>query len=214
MQLLNADGSCSEVSGNGVRCLAAWLARDARPAGDASSTSRPTPASRRSSCWRRDGRRARRSAPRWASPTDVRAATIDVDGATGRRRHAPRRQPAVRRPRRGHARSACTRSRPALAVHPRFPDGTNVELAHGRGAGPRPHPDLGARRRADRGVGHRRVRVGGGGDAPTAAPRATCRCRAGRRAARRVDRRRAVPDRLGGTDRGSRMARPAVTRGF
>src|SRR5919107_3733254 len=27
MQLLNADGSYSEVSGNGVRCLAAWLAR-------------------------------------------------------------------------------------------------------------------------------------------------------------------------------------------
>src|SRR3954470_20379242 len=27
MRLLNADGSYSEVSGNGVRCLAAWLAR-------------------------------------------------------------------------------------------------------------------------------------------------------------------------------------------
>ena len=27
MQLLNADGSYSEVSGNGVRCLAAWLAK-------------------------------------------------------------------------------------------------------------------------------------------------------------------------------------------
>lgn len=28
MDLLNADGSYSEVSGNGVRCLAAWIARD------------------------------------------------------------------------------------------------------------------------------------------------------------------------------------------
>ncbi len=27
MRLLNADGSASEISGNGVRCLAAWLAR-------------------------------------------------------------------------------------------------------------------------------------------------------------------------------------------
>src|SRR5436190_6010742 len=27
MRLLNADGSPSEISGNGVRCLAAWLAR-------------------------------------------------------------------------------------------------------------------------------------------------------------------------------------------
>src|SRR5262249_38139682 len=26
MELLNADGSYSEISGNGVRCLAAWLA--------------------------------------------------------------------------------------------------------------------------------------------------------------------------------------------
>src|SRR5687767_3156594 len=30
MQLLNADGSYSEISGNGVRCLAAALAREAR----------------------------------------------------------------------------------------------------------------------------------------------------------------------------------------
>ena len=29
MRLLNADGSPSEISGNGLRCLAAWLARDA-----------------------------------------------------------------------------------------------------------------------------------------------------------------------------------------
>ena len=28
MALLNADGSYSEVSGNGVRCLAAWLAHE------------------------------------------------------------------------------------------------------------------------------------------------------------------------------------------
>ncbi len=31
MELLNADGSYSEVSGNGVRCLAAWIAVAARP---------------------------------------------------------------------------------------------------------------------------------------------------------------------------------------
>src|SRR5918993_605795 len=28
MQLLNADGSYSEISGNGIRCLAAWTARE------------------------------------------------------------------------------------------------------------------------------------------------------------------------------------------
>ena len=52
----------------------------------------------------------------------------------------------------------------ALAVHPHFPEGTNVELAAVEAAGSREHSDLGARRRADRGVGHRRVRRRGGGD--------------------------------------------------
>jgi diaminopimelate epimerase len=30
MRLLNADGSASEISGNGLRCLAAWLAGQGR----------------------------------------------------------------------------------------------------------------------------------------------------------------------------------------
>jgi diaminopimelate epimerase len=38
MQLLNADGSYSEVSGNGVRCLAAWLAHEDDAAVSASIT--------------------------------------------------------------------------------------------------------------------------------------------------------------------------------
>ena len=45
MQLLNADGSPSEVSGNGVRCLAAWLAQErAVPVGTSLDDSTPTPA--------------------------------------------------------------------------------------------------------------------------------------------------------------------------
>ena len=34
-QLLNADGSPSEISGNGIRCVAAWLARDRQLPADA-----------------------------------------------------------------------------------------------------------------------------------------------------------------------------------
>ena len=44
MELFNADGSHSEVSGNGVRCLAAWLALDARPTSQPRSRSTRMPA--------------------------------------------------------------------------------------------------------------------------------------------------------------------------
>ena len=89
----------------------------------------------------------------------------------------------------------------ALAIHPAFPAGTNVELATVETPGSRSHPDLGARRRPDRVVGDRLVRG---------------RCRRGlcgrrlafgrgrrsrRRSARRVDRRGRLADGLGGTHR-------------
>ena len=63
----------------------------------------------------------------------------------------------------------------ALAVHPHFPGGHERRAGGGAGAGSRPDPDLGARRRSDRSVGHRRMRRGRGGASRTAAPRATSR---------------------------------------
>ncbi len=71
-----------------------------------------------------------------------------------------------------------------LAVHPRFEEGTNVELATRRGARSGPDPHLGARCRPDRGVRHRRVRGGRGGDA--------LRRRGARRAGRVAGRRRSA----------------------
>ena len=43
MQLFNADGSRSEVSGNGVRCLAAWIASTQELGEGTFVESRPTP---------------------------------------------------------------------------------------------------------------------------------------------------------------------------
>ena len=62
-------------------------------------------------------------------PEQVTQATIDVDGARGRRGHAAGRQPAVRRPRRGHASArlhTIAARWPCIRI---FPQGTNVELA-------------------------------------------------------------------------------------
>ena len=72
-------------------------------------------------------------------------------------------------------------------MHPHFPEGTNVELASGRVAESRPHPDLGARRGADRSVGHRRVRGGGRRHEFRRSRRDVEVVVPGRRAARRVD---------------------------
>ena len=125
----------------------------------------------------------------------------------GRGGHAAGRQPAVRGPRRSHGATGCTRSPRSWPSIPHFPDGTNVELATRRGAGPRPHPDLGTRGRPDRGVWHRRVRRGGGRDRRTAAPRSDVQVVSpGRRAARRVDGPGPLPHRMGRARRRSGLA--------
>ncbi len=164
MQLLNADGSPSEVSGNGVRCLAAWIA-ESRSFELGRSVAIETDAGmkRLELLDVAHGRYTFRAA--MGPPEQIQRVPIAVHGADGRRDHAARRQPAVRRPRRGHARSACTRSAAALAVHPHFPARHERRAGDGRGARPRAHPDLGTRRRPDGSVRHRRVRRRGGGDA-------------------------------------------------
>src|SRR5215831_6255587 len=79
MNLLNADGSYSEVSGNGVRCLAAWLARvqSMRP-GD--SVEIETDAGvKLLELLSEDGRRLTFRAA-MGQPEQVERRTIDVDG--------------------------------------------------------------------------------------------------------------------------------------
>ena len=184
MRLLNADGSRSEVSGNGVRCLAAWIASQRGGSHGDRSTSRPTPGTKRLELLAsEDGRYTFRAA--MGQPEQIALEPIDVGGRTVEAVTLRVGNPQC------VVLGAVTEARlhtlaSALAVHPHFPEGTNVELAHGRGARSRPDPDLGARRRADRGVGHRRVRRGGGGDRVRRRRARRAGRVPGRRAARRV----------------------------
>lgn len=129
MRLLNADGSRSEVSGNGVRCLGAWIASQR---GTTSTGNGPIDIETEAGTKRLEllectkGRYTFRAA--MGAPERVRRATIDVSGlpvdcvtlrignpqcvvlgeVTEDRLH---------------------RLASALSVHPHFPEGTNVELA-------------------------------------------------------------------------------------
>lgn len=127
MRLFNADGSHSELSGNGIRCLAAWIARKRNDSAGA-TVEIQTEA----------GLKALElleiSAPRYrfrasmGQPEGIRQETLTVAGETVTavvlRVGNP--QCVVLGP--------VTRTRletiaAALAVHPFFPEGTNVELA-------------------------------------------------------------------------------------
>jgi len=127
MNLLNADGSYSELSGNGVRCLAAWLAR-ARSMRRGDSVEIETDAGLK---WlelvSEDGRRLTFRAA-MGQPEQVEQRTIDVDGVpvsavtlrVGNPQCVVLGEVTEERLHRVAAK---------LAVHPVFPQGTNVELA-------------------------------------------------------------------------------------
>jgi diaminopimelate epimerase len=127
MDLLNADGSYSEVSGNGVRCLAAWLART-RGSKTGEHIDVATDAGvKRLELLAIDGRRYTFRAA-MGQPEELRKRVIDVDGmpieAVTLRVGNP--QCVVLGPvteERLHTIAA------KLAVHPVFPHGSNVELA-------------------------------------------------------------------------------------
>ncbi len=127
MSLLNADGSYSEVSGNGVRCLAAWMAAEAG-LGPGATIQIETDAGvkdlvllsrERSGCTFRAA---------MGQPEQVRMSRIIVDGRpveavtlrVGNPQCVVLGEATVERL---HTLAA------ALAVHPHFPAGTNVELA-------------------------------------------------------------------------------------
>ena len=97
MRLLNADGSASEISGNGLRCLAAWIAH----AGGQSHIEVETDAGlKRLSLLERDGPRFTFRAAMGEPDRDC-AGNDPGPGHAGRRGHPPRRESAVRRARRG-----------------------------------------------------------------------------------------------------------------
>jgi diaminopimelate epimerase len=123
MRLLNADGSASEISGNGLRCLAAWLARDGGRDVEVLTGAGP----KRLQLLERDGARftfrAAMGQPEQLTQETIAVAGQDVTAVTlrvGNPQCVVLGEVSVERL---HSLAA------ALAVHPRFPEGTNVELA-------------------------------------------------------------------------------------
>jgi diaminopimelate epimerase len=130
MSLLNADGSYSEVSGNGVRCLAAWFAHEQHlTVGERVAIETDAGMKTLDLLERAAGRLTFRAA--MGQPEHLQQRTIDVDGvpvdAVTLRVGNPQcivLGPASHvTPERLHTVAA------KLAVHPAFPQGSNVELA-------------------------------------------------------------------------------------
>jgi diaminopimelate epimerase len=127
MALLNADGSYSEVSGNGVRCLAAWLAMKERLDVGGHIAIETDAGVKDLELLEKDGRRLTFRAA-MGQPEQVQRRTIEVDGVplTAITLRVGNPQCVVL----GDLTEERLHSVAArLAVHPVFPEGTNVELA-------------------------------------------------------------------------------------
>ena len=127
MNLLNADGSYSELSGNGVRCLAAWLARTRSLRPGACLDIETDAGTKTLELIAADGRRLTFTSA-LGHPEQIAERTIDVEGQAM----------SVVTLRVGNPQCVVLgevtedrlhRVAAKLAVHPAFPDGTNVELA-------------------------------------------------------------------------------------
>jgi diaminopimelate epimerase len=127
MDLLNADGSHSEVSGNGVRCLGAWLASQRSATSSAPIDIETEAGTKRLELLDvANGRYTFRAA--MGAPEQVTLASIEVNGqpveAVTLRVGNP--QCVVLGDVSEHRLHTVAS---ALSVHPHFPEGTNVELA-------------------------------------------------------------------------------------
>jgi diaminopimelate epimerase len=126
MRLFNPDGGRVEVSGNGIRCLAALLQRD--HGGDAELCIRTASGPKRLTRLDRDGSRWRFLA-RMGAPSAIRSLEFEVSGE----------RMTVISLWMGNPQCVLLGADPdpgrfqalgrALATHPAFPDGTNVEFA-------------------------------------------------------------------------------------
>lgn len=129
MRLFNADGSASELSGNGVRCLAALVAREQNLCAGATVTVETDAGGKRLELLGRDGERYTFRAA-LGQPEDIRQVTIPLGAntvtATVLRMGNP--QCVVIGPL--PASDRFHQLGPALATHAMFPAGTNVEFAH------------------------------------------------------------------------------------
>src|SRR6185295_10637113 len=130
MRLLNADGSRSEVSGNGVRCLGAWFASNrgtARPGRKAPTEIQTEAGVKRLELLAfKDGRytfRASMGVPEQVTKTTLQLAGAPIEVVTLRVGNPQCVVLGEVTDERLHSIAS------QLAVHPHFPEGTNVELA-------------------------------------------------------------------------------------
>ena len=128
MKLLNADGSWSELSGNGLRCLAAFVAHEQELAPGVTVSIDSAAGPKTLDFLAQDGCRYEFRAA-MGHPADIRQVQIAAAGesvtATVLRTGNP--QCVVLGPLPTAERFSALG--PALSTHPMFPDGTNVEFA-------------------------------------------------------------------------------------
>jgi diaminopimelate epimerase len=124
MRLLNADGSPSEISGNGLRCLAAWLAHTGATGEIVVETDAGRKRLRRiEHAGNRYTFTAAMGQPEQIALESIAVHGVEVEAVTLRVGNPQ----CVVLGETTLARLEALGS--ALAVHPRFPEGTNVELA-------------------------------------------------------------------------------------
>lgn len=130
MQLLNADGSYSELSGNGIRCVAAALARDSNSPPGTTIVIDTDAGARAIDILARDGQTVL-CRTNMGTPRDVRTETLDAAGqsVTCVVLNMGNPQCVVLVNEEELTTDNLHRLGRALAVHPFFPAGTNVELA-------------------------------------------------------------------------------------
>lgn len=126
MQLRNADGSYSEVSGNGVRCLGAWIADKQKLEAGAEITIDTDAGQRVLTLLERDGRRFRFRTS-MGNPTAIRRLLLDVNGLPVDVATLNVGNPQCIVLDR-YDEASLHNLGGAIAVHPHFPEGTNVEF--------------------------------------------------------------------------------------
>jgi diaminopimelate epimerase len=129
MRLLNADGSPSELSGNGLRCLAALVAREQRLTPGAIVTADTDAGVKTLELLARERERYTFRAA-LGPPADIRQVQIPVLGQTLTASVLWMGNPQCVILGELPALEYFNRFGPALATHPMFPAGTNVEFAH------------------------------------------------------------------------------------
>jgi len=128
MTLCNADGSHAELSGNGLRCLAALVVRIQGLSGSTTITIDTRAGAKRLDLLARDGERYTfRAAMGPAEDIQQAAIQVGAETVTATLLRVGNPQCVVLGPLPDGARFASLG--PALSSHPRFPEGTNVEFA-------------------------------------------------------------------------------------